>query len=359
MLQKEYWRARLSPADQKTYDLIRAGLAAHRDRTAIPNFLGDPNGIVRIYEAIWADHPEIYWQTFAPSLSQTSSSFGGLFGGGGAPRVELVHPTLYHAKETVPINTAIRNALTELDRMKGEGRLEQIIGAILYLAKHVTYEIDNEKNQNAASALYYGRAQCTGYAKAFKLMMDHVGVPCIMVSGTAQTREGDPSSAGPHAWNLVELDGACYHVDTTSLAGGCSDREDVLASVFFLGSDGDLMGSHVWDRGLVPACPKHSPHRAPKRVSAPGATQSMPITPDDASVAQISSLYELRMLLGKEFSSEQTCTFSFRMNMSMPQEKLYPHVQSSIQAALNQCKKSSSVQITRQGGLYTLTRTVS
>ena len=84
----------------------------------------------------------------------------------------------------------------------------------------------------------------------------------------------------------------------------------------------------------------------------------MPVAADDASVVQISSLYELRMLLGKEFASEQTCTFSFRMNMSMPPEKLYPHVQSSIQAALNQCKKSSSVEISRQGNLYCLTRTV-
>lgn len=360
MLQKEYWRAQLSSSDQKIYDLIRAGLASHRERTAIPNFLGNPNGIAKIYEAIWADHPEIYWQTYAPSIAQSSSSFGGgLFGsGGGGPRIEMVHPSLYQAKEAMPINAAIRNALAELDRMKGQGALELIIGALLYLAKHVTYEIDNERNQNAASALYYGRAQCTGYAKAFKLMMDHVGVPCIMISGTAQAREGDPSSEGPHAWNLVELDGACYQVDTTAVAGGAQDRDDVLASLLFLGSDEDFARGHAWDRRAVPPCPKHSPHRKAKMPVGAGIPQGMGAMPSGDAV-KISSLYELRMLLNQEFASNKSGTVAFRMNVNMPPEKLYPHVQSCIQAAMNQSKVSSNVQILRQGDLYQLTRTVS
>ncbi|MBR3894592.1 MAG: hypothetical protein IKJ35_05535 [Clostridia bacterium] len=357
MLQKEYWRTKLSPADQKTYDLIRAGLASQRERTAIPTFSGDPNGILPIYQAIWNDHPELYWQTYAPGVAQAASSFGGLFGSGGAPRFEVIHPTLYQPKETASINASIRNVLAKLDALKAQPKIDQIIAAILHLAKHVTYEINNEKNQNAASALYFGRAQCTGYAKAFKLMMDHLGIPCILVSGSAMAREGDPSSMGPHAWNLVELDGACYHLDTTAVAGNVDDREDILASLLFLGKDGDFEKNHVWDRKSIPACPNHSPYRATKIIPSPGA--GMPSKPDDASVTQISSLYELRMLLAREFASEKTCTFAFRMNMSLPTEKLHPHVMSSIQAALNQAKKSSSVETTCQGTLYQLTRTVS
>lgn len=48
---------------------------------------------------------------------------------------------------------------------------------------------------------------CEGYAKAFKVLCDRAGIPCILVNGTA--------NGGAHMWNYVQVDNAWYAVDVT------------------------------------------------------------------------------------------------------------------------------------------------
>ena len=51
---------------------------------------------------------------------------------------------------------------------------------------------------------------CEGYASAFKVLCDAMGVPCLCVNGST-------SFASGHMWNLVQLeDGKWYLVDATS-----------------------------------------------------------------------------------------------------------------------------------------------
>lgn len=53
---------------------------------------------------------------------------------------------------------------------------------------------------------------CEGYAEGFKYIMDKLGIPCILVSGTAQNSEGTTEN---HEWNYVQIDGKWYAVDVT------------------------------------------------------------------------------------------------------------------------------------------------
>lgn len=54
---------------------------------------------------------------------------------------------------------------------------------------------------------------CYGYAMAFKLLCDRLGIPCIEVEGRGRTSE---SADEGHAWNYVQMqDGNWYAVDTT------------------------------------------------------------------------------------------------------------------------------------------------
>lgn len=49
---------------------------------------------------------------------------------------------------------------------------------------------------------------CEGYARAFKLICDELGIPCVLVSGKANNEE--------HMWNYVQMeDGNQYAVDVT------------------------------------------------------------------------------------------------------------------------------------------------
>ena len=65
----------------------------------------------------------------------------------------------------------------------------------------------------AFGCLVNGRCVCAGYANAFKLIMDRLGIPCVFVTGWGSTdpEEGDVG----HAWNRVVIDGESYYVDVT------------------------------------------------------------------------------------------------------------------------------------------------
>ncbi len=74
-----------------------------------------------------------------------------------------------------------------------------------------------EDNQNDNSYDVYGgllekNAVCEGYARTFKLLMDHLNIPCLLVAGTATNSNGQTES---HAWNMVSLGDTWYAIDVT------------------------------------------------------------------------------------------------------------------------------------------------
>ena len=58
----------------------------------------------------------------------------------------------------------------------------------------------------AYGTLVEGKAVCEGYAKAFSLLCNKVGINSFCVVGDA---------GGSHMWNMVECDGEWYNIDTT------------------------------------------------------------------------------------------------------------------------------------------------
>ncbi len=59
----------------------------------------------------------------------------------------------------------------------------------------------------AYGALVEGSAVCEGYAKAFSLLCNEVGVDALLVIGTGKSE--------PHMWNMVKCNGQWYHMDVT------------------------------------------------------------------------------------------------------------------------------------------------
>lgn len=58
-------------------------------------------------------------------------------------------------------------------------------------------EAEPKEAWTAYGALVTGDTVCKGYAMAWKVLMDRIGIPCLVVC------KGD----GSHLWNLVQLDG--------------------------------------------------------------------------------------------------------------------------------------------------------
>ena len=90
-------------------------------------------------------------------------------------------------------------------------------------------------------ALVNGQGQCMDYAGAYQVLMDMAGIPCETVFGD--------STSGDHAWNIVQIDGEWYHVDTT-WDDPTPNREGYVRYDYFLKSDAYMSRDHSsWEAG--------------------------------------------------------------------------------------------------------------
>lgn len=91
----------------------------------------------------------------------------------------------------------------------------------------------------AYGALVIGHANSLGYAQACKLMCDRMDVPCQIIVGRYDRAE--------HYWNIVEIDGARYHIDASLAA-------QLGLSAVFLRSDSAMWGRYTWDIDAYDPC---------------------------------------------------------------------------------------------------------
>lgn len=75
------------------------------------------------------------------------------------------------------------------------------------LIQKVDYNLQSKNNQNIISVFLGKQTVCQGYANAMQYLLEKLDIPCVVVTGRAK--------GGPHAWNLVKLDGEWYYTDVT------------------------------------------------------------------------------------------------------------------------------------------------
>lgn len=90
--------------------------------------------------------------------------------------------------------------------------------------------------RGAYGALVCGESLCEGYAKAYKLILDRLGIPCVTVQGVYE--DANSGGAQEHMWNYVELDGVWYAVDATmdDPRGSAPTQEYLLCNMETMGA---------------------------------------------------------------------------------------------------------------------------
>jgi hypothetical protein len=91
---------------------------------------------------------------------------------------------------------------------------------------------------NPYGVLKYHNAVCVGYATTFRLFMQMMDIPCMVVHNTEEY----------HSWDLVQLDGEWYHTDIYSDAGNGESY------AHFNRTDSMVLGSgETWDLDYFPS----------------------------------------------------------------------------------------------------------
>ncbi len=91
---------------------------------------------------------------------------------------------------------------------QGEDDYEKVRYIYETLICNTDYVLDAPDNQNLYSVLVNRASVCQGYAKAAQYLLNHLGVPCVLIQGQVEPGEG-------HAWNLLLLNGEYYYMDAT------------------------------------------------------------------------------------------------------------------------------------------------
>ena len=146
-----------------------------------------------VWEVVTSDYPEFYWMDNGISLSgsgDTITSFG------------IRVPADVDAQMT-----ALEARVTELTAdLADKSDYEKSLLLHDRVANAVTYQY-TANDQTVIGSLLEGKSVCAGYARAYQLLLQAVGIPCFYVTGH--------SKGQGHAWNLVQLDGEWYYTDVT------------------------------------------------------------------------------------------------------------------------------------------------
>ena len=210
------------------------------------------------YAAVLQCYPEIFW-TKSCGISGTYT-----YGGGGytlsmylTPKFEAnwaVGGRDVYADEAA-VNAAVQ-ALGAEAILQG-GPWSQLKYVHDWLTTHNVYNDAAAAGSNPADYLPWtplaaltdeSRPVCEGYARAFKMLCDELGYPCLYVAGYAD---------GPHAWNQVQVGGKWYAVDVTfddpSIAGVTSAVSGQENQKYFLvGEETLLDGYHIFSDDHIP-----------------------------------------------------------------------------------------------------------
>ncbi|MBQ4630325.1 MAG: hypothetical protein IJB70_05015 [Clostridia bacterium] len=122
-------------------------------------------------------------------------------------RVITVNPTyLEKNKDTIKSTVSEINSATDVilslitDDM---GDFEKVMTVHDYMVQN--YEYDESKENHSITIMLSKTGVCESYARAFKHLMNTLGVDCKIVD----------SDDMAHSWNLVSVDGQWYHIDLT------------------------------------------------------------------------------------------------------------------------------------------------
>ena len=109
-----------------------------------------------------------------------------------------------------------------------------------YLVDTISYDSSLSKQNiyNVYGALVNRECVCEGYARAFKYLLNELGIPCVLVIGIGTNSQGETEN---HAWNYVQLQENWYAVDSTwddpVIIGGGTATDDSKYKYFLVGEE--------------------------------------------------------------------------------------------------------------------------
>lgn len=102
-------------------------------------------------------------------------------------------------------------------------------------------DTDNTRESSVVGVFIDGKAKCSGYAKAYKLLLNSTDIKSVLVTGTGTDREGNSLS---HMWNAVKFGDSWCYTDPTWDDPITEDGKQLCRHVYFNMTEEMLRRTH-------------------------------------------------------------------------------------------------------------------
>ncbi|MCD8336512.1 MAG: hypothetical protein LUD18_04405 [Lachnospiraceae bacterium] len=251
MITDRYYYMRLSEPEKRIYQVLYKGVKNLEEEIVIDGIHPDMDTVNRIYDALTADNPLLYY--FNQSLLTVHMTESGT----------IFVPQYFCSREQIAtyngrIQTIVNQLMMDL-QLEQASDSEKVRRIHDYFCLNIMYDREalhsQQLNWLIASHSIIGvfakkRAVCEGISKAVKLLLNTANVKCIVVNGNAELEENIP-----HMWNIVKIDGVPYHLDVTwDLANSKDGR---ICYDYYCLSDALIQSDHS-DYSGIPSCGSES-----------------------------------------------------------------------------------------------------
>ena len=192
------------------YDLLLAGLTAKEATISMDTSNPIPtDDLADVMEAIRNDRPELYFVDYIGGYTYS------YFNESATNYVYSVNPTyadtLISAEAAAAFEAGITELMTDAHLKSGMTQVEKEKALHDALCRKVTYNLSATNAHSAYGAIVDGQAVCEGYARAFQLLLNRVGMSSHVVTGDAISS----TTSEAHAWNLVKIGSDYCYTDVT------------------------------------------------------------------------------------------------------------------------------------------------
>lgn len=231
-----YYYSRLTDDQKRVYASVQSGIQSYSKRIKLP--MRPANELTMLYRAVLADNPLFFYVAGVQWQTDTYK------------QKNIVSPDYGYSQADISTYTSeIYNHLRIYDTVKNKSDKEKELFVHDYCSEHFTYGDADAESHTVLGLILHKTAVCEGIAKYIKVVLDYLGVSCLVVSGKAQS----PlyyDKMETHAWNIVKVDGSAYHLDVTF---DMTLKNNLTRHDYFNLCDDDIRKDHVIV-GDVPKC---------------------------------------------------------------------------------------------------------